>query len=176
MTREAQMAGRTMRAVACWAVLLALVGAIDASAEEAGLLGARVRVAVAGSSRIVGVMTGSDAEALAVRTSEQGPVTRVARDSVVRLEVSRGVRRNTKRGLVGGALAWMAVVGLVAAFDTLDESGVGEPLFVGGMVAAGGVVGSLIKTERWERVPMPAVSARVMLRRRGVAVELALRF
>ena len=77
---------------------------------------------------------------------------------------------------VAGALAWLAVVGLYAAFDTVDESGVAEPLFIGGMIAAGGIVGSLIKTERWETVPVPSVSARVRPRRRGVGVELVLAF
>jgi len=90
--------------------------------------------------------------------------------------VSRGFRRHTVRGLVGGALAWGAVVGLYAAFDTLDESGVGEPLFIGGMVAAGGIVGSLFKTERWERLPVSSVSARILPCRQGMRAEVVVTF
>ena len=110
------------------------------------------------------------------RTDNHRGVTRVSRDNILGPEVSRGFRRHTVRGLVGGALAWGAVVGLYAAFGTLDESGVGEPLFIGGMVAAGGVVGSLFKTERWERLPVSAVSARVLPCRRGVRAEVVLTF
>jgi len=53
---------------------------------------------------------------------------------------------------------------------------VGEPLFIGGVVAAGGLVGSLIKTERWEPVPGAVVSLRVLPRRRGVQAEVVLAF
>jgi len=73
-------------------------------------------------------------------------------------------------------LAWGAVVGLYAAFGTLDESGVGEPLFIAGVVAAGGVVGSQIKTERWERVPLSRVAIRLIPAPRGAGAELVLRF
>jgi hypothetical protein len=100
----------------------------------------------------------------------------VSRDDILGLEVSRRLRRHTARGLVGGALAWVAVAGLYAAFDTLDESGVGEPLFIGSIVAVGGLVGTLIKTEQWERVPTSAVSLRMSPRRRGVQAEVVLTF
>jgi hypothetical protein len=142
----------------------------------ADLQGARVRLETAGSTRLVGVVSDADAASLMIQSSPQGAITRVPRGDILGLEVSRGFRRHTVQGLVGGALAWAAVVGLYAAFDTLDESGVGEPLFVGGMVAAGGLVGTLIKTERWERVPTSAVALRMSPRRRGVQAEVVLTF
>ncbi len=154
-----------------------LLGTAHVSAGEgAGLQGARVRLETAGSTRLVGVVADADGASLMIQTSAQGGITRVARAEIRRVEVSRGFRRHTVRGLVGGALAWAAVVGLYAAFDTLDESGVGEPLFIGGMVAAGGLVGTLITTERWERVPTSAVSLRMSPHRRGMKAEVALTF
>jgi hypothetical protein len=153
------------------------LSAVQLSADDApDLQGTRVRVETTCSARIVGVVTDADAASLMIQSSPEGAVTRVPRGDVLGLEVSRGFRRHTVQGLIGGALAWAAVLGLYAAFDTLDESGVGEPLFVGGMVAAGGLVGTLIKTERWERVPTSAVALRMSPRRRGVQAEVVLTF
>lgn len=162
-----------------WAVALVLasMGAGQAAAGDGtGLDGTRVRVETAASGRLVGVVIASDASFLTIQGSPEADATRVARSDIRGLEVSRGKRRHTVHGLIGGAVAWAAVVGLVAAFDTLDESGVGEPLFVAGMVGTGALVGTLIKTERWERVPTPALSLGVSPHGRGVRVQVALRF
>ena len=166
------------RALLCLVVLFSaeLGSARPSAADEADLLGKRVRVDTGASAPLVGVVTDADADALRIREAARGSEVRVSRDAILVLEASRGFRRHTVRGLVGGALAWGAVVGLYAAFDTLDESGVGEPLFIGGMVAAGGLVGSLIKTERWERLPLSTVSARVRPAGRGVRAEVVLTF
>lgn len=158
-------------------VTVVVLGTVQLSAQDgADLQGARVRVKTTVAGRLVGVVANSDANSLVIQTSPRGGVTRVPRDDVVSLEVSRGLRRHTVRGLVGGAVAWVAVVGLHAAFGALDESGVGEPLFIGGMVAAGGLVGTLIKAERWERVSASGVSVRLSPRRWGVQAEVVLRF
>jgi hypothetical protein len=156
-------------------VLLATsLAVVDVSAGENLHRGTRVRVET-GSTQLIGVVVDTDAEGLVIQADPQGPTTHVARDEILGLEAWR-VHRHTVRGLLAGALAWLAVVGLYAAFDTLDESGVGEPLLIGGMIAAGGIVGSLIKTERWEHVPVSAVSARVLPRKRSVGLELVLSF
>jgi hypothetical protein len=160
-------------------MLLAIVAlvTVQLSAEDAAdLQGARVRVKTTGAGRLVGVVTDADAGALMIQASAQGGAVRVPRDEVLGLDVSRGFRRNTVRGLVAGAVGCVAAVGLYAAFDTLDESGVGEPLFIGGMVAAGGLVGTLIKTERWEPVSKSGVSLRMSPRRRGVQADVVLTF
>jgi hypothetical protein len=158
-------------------LLVVVFGAARVSAEGRGdLLGKRIRVQTTGATQVVGLVVDSDADSLSIQSDPDGSVSRVARGEVRRLEVSRGFRRHTIQGLVGGVVAWGAVVGLYAAFDTLDESGVGEPLFIGGVVAAGGLVGSLIKTERWEPVPGAVVSLRVLPRRRGVQAEVVLAF
>jgi hypothetical protein len=166
------------RALLCMIVLFSaeLGPARPSAADEADLLGQRVRVDTGASAPLVGVVTHADADALRIRDDARGSEARVSRDAILVLEASRGFRRHTVRGLVGGALAWGAVVGLYAAFGSLDESGVGEPLFIGGMVAAGGLVGSLVKTERWERIPLSTVSARVGPAGRGVRAEVVLTF
>jgi hypothetical protein len=95
---------------------------------------------------------------------------------VVGLEASRGKRRNTWKGVLAGAAAWAATVGLVAAFDTLDESGLGEPLVIGGYLATGALVGSLVKTERWREVGLPSAGRVGSRNRPGLRLEVAVRF
>src|SRR5512139_4317305 len=139
------------------ATMLLAVGTMvaEARAEDESLLGSRVRVrTVRLGEPQVGFLEKSTGDELIIRTSAKAAPLKVRRADVLQLEVSRGTRRHALKGLLGGAVAWGAIVGLVAAFDTLDESGVGEPLFIGGMLAAGAGIGSLVKTERWERVPL----------------------
>ena len=157
-------------------LLLAGAAALPPVADDTDLSGRRVRVDTGSPQALTGVVAEANADALVIRTSEAGDASRVSRDAILGLEVSCGYKRHTVHGLVGGALAWAAVIGLYAAFDTLDESGVGEPLFVGGMVAAGGVVGSLVKSEQWERVPLSRVSVSVRPRKRGAQAEVVVRF
>jgi len=158
------------------AVLVGTIGA-GARADEGSLLGSRVRVrALSPGHSWVGVLEESSTDVLILRTSGSGSPVRVARSDVARLEVSRGTRRHALEGLLAGAAAWGAVVGLVAAFDTLDESGVGEPLFIGSMLAAGAGVGALVKTERWERLPSGAASIQIGPVRGGLHVRVALGF
>jgi hypothetical protein len=93
-----------------------------------------------------------------------------------RLQVSRGKRGHTLKGLLAGAAAWAATVGLVAAFDTLDESGLGEPLVIGGYLATGALVGSLVRTESWSDVALPAAGHVASRSRPGFRVQLAVGF
>lgn len=163
-----------------WLVLFLAVrvGARDGSADDQhSLVGSRVRIETAGSAvPLVGVIADATTDSFLVQASSQGTTFRVSRDDVLGLEVSRGYRRRTWQGVAGGVLTWLAIVGAYAAFDTLDESGVAEPLFIGGLVAAGGVVGSMIKTERWERVSASRVSLRLCPHRRGAQAEIVLAF
>ena len=169
-----------MKHAVSWLVLFlaAPIGAGHASADDQdSLVGSRVRIETAGSAApLVGVITDANTDTFLIQTSKQGSAFRVSRDDVLGLEVSRGYRRRTWQGIAGGVLVWVAIVGAYAAFDTLDESGVAEPLFIGGLVATGGVVGSLIKTERWERIAASRVSFRLCPRRGGAQAELVLAF
>lgn len=156
-----------------------LLGAAVAEARGAddSLVGSRVRVRTMqlGEAQ-VGILEGATADGLVISIKGAASPVQVRRSDVLRLEVSRGTRRNTLKGLLAGAVAWGAIVGLVAAFDTLDESGVGEPLFVGGMLAAGAGIGTLVKTERWERVPAGGVSVGIGPFSRGLQARIVVRF
>lgn len=157
-----------------WAVLLP-VGAF--AADQPSLLGARVRAHVVGSDLpLVGTVVDADADSLVIRSSRENADIRVLREKLEGLDASRGVRRHTLHGVAAAALVWGAMVGLTAAFDTLDESGVGEPLLVGGLLVTGGIVGSLIKSERWETMPLGRVSLRLAPTRRGAQLQVVLAF
>jgi hypothetical protein len=163
-----------------WLVLFLAtpIGVRNVSADDQyTLVGSRVRIETAGSGApLVGVIADANTDSFLIQTGSQGTAFRVSRDDVLGLEVSRGIRRHTWQGVGAGVLVWLSIVGLYAAFDTLDESGVGEPLFIGGLVAAGGLVGSQIKTERWDRVPVSRVSFRLSPWRRGIQAEVVLAF
>ncbi|HEX9189574.1 MAG TPA: hypothetical protein VGB87_21040 [Vicinamibacteria bacterium] len=168
--------GRALSRITLAALLLGTMGA-EARAGEEDLLGSRVRVRTIqpGEPR-VGVFEQSTPDELVIRTGGPDSPVRVRRADVAGLEVSRGTRRHALKGLLAGAVAWGALVGLVAAFDTLDESGVGEPLVIGGMLAAGAGVGALVKTERWERVPAGEASIQIGPVRGGLQVRVVVGF
>jgi len=159
--------------------LILLLGAAGVEAQEsnASPLGSRVRVRTLQLREPqVGVLETATLDSLTVKTASPEAATLFRRADITELEVSRGVKRHTLKGLLAGGIAWGAIAGLVAAFDTLDESGVGEPLFVGGLLAAGAGIGAMVKTERWERVDLGAGSARLAPRARGVQVRIVLNF
>lgn len=169
----AQAFCRTMVGVA----LLLGAAASEARGADESLVGSRVRVrTIQRGEPQVGILEGATADELVLRTESATSPIQVRRTDVARIEVSRGTRRHTLKGLVAGAVAWGALVGLVAAFDTLDESGVGEPLVVGGFLAAGAGIGTLVKTERWERVPPGGVSIGIGPAPRGFQAQVAVRF
>ena len=160
-------------------VSLVLLGTVVPAARGAdeSLVGSRVRIRVGPMGEpSVGVLEGATPDELVIRPEGAAPPVHVRRSDVLQLEVSRGPRRHTLKGLLAGAVAWGAMVGLVAAFDTLDESGVGEPLVIGGMLAVGAGIGSLIKTERWERIPGGRVSVRIGPTPGGLQARIAVRF
>src|SRR5512134_1353444 len=154
-------------------VLLGSVGPESWGADES-LVGSRVRIRTAQKRepRVVGVLEEVTPDELLIKTKEAASPIEVRRSDILGFEVSRGSKRHTLKGLLAGAAAWGAIVGLVAAFDTLDESGVGEPIFVGGLLVAGAGVGSLVKTERWERVPAGRVSAGLGASPRGLQAQV----
>ena len=135
----------------------------------------RIRTVEPGPARIGALVTGSADELWVRLEGAQAPVA-LRRTDVAMVEVSRGVKRHTLRGLLAGALVWGVVVGGVAAFDTLDESGVGEPAFVGGLLAAGAGIGALVKTEHWQPVPTGSVSIPPAPRGRGPGLQFTVTF
>lgn len=132
---------------------------VAAAGDDPVTPGSRVKVALlAGEAPLFGTLVYLDAERLSVQTPGAPPII-VDRPQVKRLYVSQGLRRNTKKGLLAGAGAWLLFTGVIAAVDTLDESGVAEPLVIAGFVGVGGAVGSLVRTEHWRPIPLPRPSA-----------------
>jgi hypothetical protein len=159
--------------------LALLLGAAvsEARGADESLVGSRVRVrTMQRGEPQVGILEGEKAGELVIRTKGAASPVHVRRSEVLRLEVSRGARRHTLKGLLGGAVAWGSIFGVLAATNSLPESGVNEPLFVGGLLAVGAGVGTLVKTERWERVPAGGVSVRLGPAPRGLQAQLAVRF
>jgi hypothetical protein len=141
-----------------WVPLLFLM-ASSASAESDAIVNQRVRLRlVANHETVIGRALAATHERLTLGKLDSDPPREIPWRDVQKLEMSRGKKRNTLKGLLAGAALWGAIVGAVAAVDTLDESGVGEPVFVGALLLGGGIVGYRHQTETWERVPIPSTS------------------
>jgi hypothetical protein len=166
----------TARLAVQWFAVVALSAGGLSAQDLAGLQGSRLRVKTLSQEVFIGTCAGEDEKTITIGGATEGGLERVDRRNIVAVDVSRGHQRHTLEGLLGGALTWGAIVGLYAAFDTLDESGVGEPSFIWGTIAAGGVVGTLVKTERWERVPQGTLSMRLSPLRRGVQAQVTVTF
>ena len=121
---------------------------------------ARVRVTT-DDGRFVGKWLGRTGDSLSIMDSRNEPMG-FAAVSVRNLEVSAGRKRQTGSGAIVG-LATGFVGGLITA-AVLCNDGCGDLhgfvlVAVGGIGAAGGlligaIVGSQIRTERWESVPL----------------------
>lgn len=159
--------------------VLALLGAPgSARAQESGgsLAGQRVQITSREAGSTIGVLVNVTPEMLTIAPERGGAPVAIRRTDVMDVRLSRGTKRYTLHGLLAGAAAWGAVVGIVAAVDTLDESGVGEPVFIGGVLAAGAGIGSLIRRERWERIPESRLSVSLDPVARGAVARVAWRF
>jgi hypothetical protein len=170
--------GRRQAAVALFALAILLqAGAVQGQETDLGAADRRVRIETKAESKPrTGVLVGATADTLTIRVDRSGVLAEVSRADVVDLRVSRGVRRETLCGLLAGAAAWVVIVGIEAAIDTLDESGVGEPAFIGGLLVGGAAIGSLVKRERWERVSERSLALWLTPERRGATIRLAVRF
>ena len=158
-------------------VLLCQASLAQAQAVGASLTGQRVRVTTGQEHEPrIGVLSEVTPEMLTIRTEPSTAPVKIRRADVVDLKVSRGVKRHTLHGLLAGAAVWGAIVGVLAATSSLPESGVNSPLFIGGLLAVGAGVGSMIKTERWERVPDSAVAVSIAPTKGGCGVRLRLQF
>jgi hypothetical protein len=103
---------------------------------------------------------------------------------VSRLEVHAGQKSHVWAGVVGGFLIGAGVGALVnsnneGCLEILDESGctwIGAG--VGGLALGlvGAVVGSVIKTDRWEEVPLGQLRVSVVPQRDGLALGVTVSF
>jgi len=112
--------------------------------------------------RYVGTFVAWKADTLVVET--KGHTLALLWDSVTKLEVSQGQKRNTREGVLIGLLVG-GVAGAVVAVAIYEEC---EPCFIDpatlpvavamagvlGGVVTGAIIGSLIKTDRWQDVAL----------------------
>lgn len=169
------MGGRQVTSLAWVVGALAFAGSVRAEQDAAPLAGQRVRAHLAGmKAPLVGEVVAVGKQHLTLETAAAERVE-IRWADVHRLERSRAKKGNTVRGLGGGATALGVLVVLVATFSTLDESGVGEPLLIGAFLAGGALIGSQIRTEKWEQEPVPWTGG-VARRGRGFGVRLAVSF
>jgi hypothetical protein len=138
---------------------------------------------------VQGTVIATDDSSLLINTEQQMPL-RVSRQAVTRLEVVVGRRRNARKGLIIGAAAGAALVGLVAATpkDSLcppKELDVQECLDARSLFLTAGVpilalegagIGALIKSDRWSSVPIDKAHVTVTPTRHGLGLALSLRF
>lgn len=179
-------------------LMVALLAAPEARSEEpAGLVGSiavgskvRLLAPTAMQGTIEGTVMATDAESLLVGVDGRGPA-RVSRNAITHFEIAFGRRRNTRTGLIIGAVAGALAVGVIAAIPKDEACPPGEPttqsclddrsaLLAFGLpafAAEGAAIGALIKSDRW--LPVPLENVRIGLaptRGHGVGLSLALRF
>jgi hypothetical protein len=144
--------------------------------------GTRVRI----DGRFVGTIFDLSSDTLVVhgvddRTSDSRSV---AVAEIDRLEVSRGMKSNWKTGMWVGTLAGAAIGALAGAAGcedsfifSRDECIVmtgATGMLIG--IPLGALTGALIKTERWENVPMEIVRVSVLPQGGGVTVGMSIGF
>src|SRR5262249_38111511 len=168
---------------ACLLALMVCMGAPLSLAEDGIELtrGSLVRVTAPGTwgGRLEGRLESVGAETLVVELSYGGR-GQVARDGGRRLRVSRGPRPPTRQGMAWGALAG-AVVG---AFPTAEDRARGrcssglECSAVTGVGGAlmGALIGTFIRSPRWEAVPLTRIQPTVALDRSTFSAAVRLSF
>ncbi len=148
--------------------------------------GSRIRVlSTAFPSRLQGAVVEVDDKQVTLNPDGGSPL-KVPLQSVMRMEVSLGRRRNALKGMLIGALSFGAL-GLTAPVDPNDcGEGTdnlcshGEGLAAGALVGAGlgARIGALIKSERWGPIAIGTPASRIGRRgtRAHLGVALAIRF
>lgn len=133
------------------------------------------------------VFTELTSDSLVVQLIEPWERLALPLDSVARLEVYQDRRANTAQGAAAGGVAGF-FVGLVVGMDKKAEceeqgkwmcgvegGGWATAGLMGG-AAVGALVGSLIKTDRWEEVPLDRLRVYIAPHPNGFAAGLTVRF
>lgn len=146
----------------------------DTAPSPAAAFGQRVMVATHHGQWRVGLLVGADSANLGILLDGRRDTTWLTRSAVTEMMVSTGrqsyAREGAEVGLFAGLIAGAVIavhnapsctphdiLGLDCTGNTIDNVGRG---FVGVLVgattgaAAGALLGWLVKTERWERVPI----------------------
>lgn len=161
------------------AFILALlwISRIDLAAQEKEFIGIgeRIRVTAPAFSiyRRVGTLVALNVDTLLLQAENSAfsrPVV-IPLASITRLQVSRGMKSRGKSALKGSAIGFGVVfvpmlVVLAVEESQLDEDRTGDVLvysLIGGAggLALGGLIGSQSPGERWERIPVDRIHARV---------------
>jgi hypothetical protein len=173
------------------ATLLALVvqlvspGVAQAQEQET-LLGpapgdhVRLRAPSVSARRLIGSVLEADAGGIRLKLEDQKEPLEVPLSAVTRLEIGRGRRSLAREGALIGAAIVVVPWGAWAVAECAGEC-MGEALVGVGLVAAtsallGALVGTVFKTERWERHGISRVGAAIGPRRGGAAIALSVRF
>lgn len=147
----------------------------------------RFRAMAFGKEHQQGTVVRRDAGALTIQLESGGAPKEIPLATFDRLEVARGHKRHFATGAAVGFVPGFAFGFMVGAALGCDDQGpecsaLGDALAVGCVLGAmsaavGGLVGLLIKSDRWERVPTGPVRVSVVpLPRRGVSVALSIGF
>ncbi len=132
-------------------------------AQEPVRTGDRIRVTAQGIKRTTGTLRAVD-QRLVMLGGSGSPAIQIPRDSITKLEVSRGKRSNITAGILVGTGAGL-LLGAAFAVLAVDAGGSSEisnqeaaAIFaaLGGSAGLliGTIVGASTKTERWQEIPL----------------------
>ncbi len=178
-----------MRSILSLAVLPLLVPLQNITAQQAPPIetGSRIRVTAPalGFDKLVGTSVEADATRIRVQVDDQAAPMTISLTDVTRLEVSQGRKSNAVKGLLIGSIVGVPIGGLVAMqFDEEGgDPGPGEYFLFGAVVggaafgAIGAGIGALVKTERWDDVPLDRLRVNIVPLRDGrFALGLSVEF
>ena len=141
--------------------------------------GQRVRVTAPDINKYDGTLQAMRGDTLTVDT------LRIAVASVTRLDVYRGQKSNLLLGMGIGFAAGAGLGALLGAAVDCEDYGFSDQSSCVGLAAAGGAVvgllvgttaGLLIKTDRWEEVPLDQIRVSFMPQRDGFALGISVAF
>ena len=151
-----------------WILMIPLVGAAQTFILNKGDT-IRVRSLKYFRDATVGQLLEIENDSLMFR-AQYGKTFTIPCKSIVKLEVARGVRRNTKRGAIIGGISTGLLLGIVAAIDVSDDQDkwltpTPGQAFVGGLLGggllggvAGAIIGSGSYSPRWVEVPLDGLA------------------
>lgn len=131
------------------------------------------------AGRVQGTVVQMDEKTFLISPKGAAPLS-VSRDSVTRVELHTGRRRNTLAGMGIGAGLGALVMGISPPVNEGHAKGFsGETALIGALVGGieGAVVGAIVKTDRWTTVPVSQVQITLApTRGHGASLSMSIRF